>query len=57
MNEFVWVEVPEIDSKGEWIKVKKFEGNKVLCERKDPFKPDVYVEKSDIIKHTFEQIF
>ena len=57
VNEFVWVENPEIDSKGEWLKVKKVKGNQVLCERKDPFHPDVYIDKSDIIKNTFDQIF
>lgn len=57
MNEFVWVKNPEIDVKGEWLKVKKVDGNKVLCERKDPFHSDVYIEKYDVIKNTFDQIF
>lgn len=57
MNEFVFVKSHEIDSKGEWLKVIKVEANRLLCERKDPFYPDVSIEKSDVIKNTFDQIF
>jgi hypothetical protein len=57
LNEFVWVKNPDIDPKGEWLKVLRIEENKIVCERKDPFHQDVSIHKHDIIKNTFDQIF
>ena len=55
--EYVWVETAEIDSKGEWLKVLKTEGNQLLCERNDPFQKDVYINISEVKGCTLDQIF
>jgi hypothetical protein len=58
MNEFIWVQALGLDAKGEWLKVIKSIGDdEILCERKDPYKVDVIIDKTDIIKRTFDEIF
>jgi hypothetical protein len=57
MSKFAWVETKETDIDGIWVRVMKDEGERLLCELSDPFRPDVYVDKKDVIEFTDEQIF
>jgi hypothetical protein len=57
MDNFVWVEKESIDQNGEWLKVIKVENEKLLCERKNPFKHDIYILKSDVLQTTNDEIF
>lgn len=57
MYRFVWVENPNIDIKVEWLKVLRESGNRLLCERRDLYSPDVYIEKGEVLHETYQQLF
>lgn len=56
-GKFVWVEISNIDENGEWLKVIREDEFILLCERKEWFKSDVYISKSDILEQTSEKMF
>lgn len=57
MGKFVWVEKESIDPKGEWLRVKYSYNESLLCERIDPYEPDVFIEVSEVVRETDEEIF
>lgn len=57
MSQYVWVEDERIDKNGIWLRVIKEDGERLLCEFKDPFKSDIYINKEDVLETTDEEIF